>query len=114
MARYIVRAAQIVVEVSDARHEVYMLRGARLPETATEASIAHLLDRGLIFEQPEPAPEPDAPEQPGEKPKPRSRSKAQPAPAADVAELLKQAAERGIEVPEGVTERDDLIALLEQ
>ena len=48
MPRYKVVAPQIVVEVSDARREVYLGRGTRLPETATEASIARLVDRGLV------------------------------------------------------------------
>lgn len=48
MPRYKVVATQIVVEVSDARREVYLSRGTRLPETATEASIARLVDRGLV------------------------------------------------------------------
>jgi hypothetical protein len=46
--RYKVVAPQIVVEVSDARREVYLPRGARLPDTATEASIARLVDRELV------------------------------------------------------------------
>lgn len=158
MARYIVRAAQIVVEVSDARREVYLLRGTRLPETATEASVARLLDRGLIApkgqttDAPDTPDAPDVPEQPVEPSKPvgdmtdltvaelrkladergvtvpKSASKAVlieelkhaqrfPEPdvsSLDVAGLLAQAAARGIDVPDGVSDRDDLIALLNQ
>jgi len=109
MARYIVRAAQIVVEVSDARREVYLLRGTRLPETATEASVARLLDRGLIASKEQPETEtpdtPDVPEQPVEPAKAISDMTAD--------ELKAHLDARGIPHTSGMR-KDDLIALARQ
>ena len=64
-------------------------RGVAVPKGATKAVLIEELKHAERF------PEPDM-------------------SSLEVADLLAQAAARGIDVPDGVTDRDDLIALLEQ
>ena len=62
---YIVTAPLVVVAVSDSRREVYLARGRTVPDTITDASLAHLLGRGLIASKEQPETEtPDAPDTP--------------------------------------------------
>lgn len=124
---YTVTAPMVAVSVPIGAHtsQVWFLgQGSPLPEGIEDASVAHLLSMGMIAEsvaEPdlEPAVEPDAPAP--RKGRAPSRGKAG-APAdsgkelADltVDQLRAEAAARGIEVPEGVTDPADLVALLSQ
>ena len=106
VARYKVRAAQIVVEVSDPRREVYVVRGARLPDTATERSIARLLDRGLIAEVDAPQPVEEPPAEPAEPETPALD-------AMTVEQLKAHLTGQGIPF-DGVALKADLLALAQQ
>ena len=121
MATYRVTAAAVLVRLTGA--DLIVERGRELPAQAPADLVDRLLRKGMIepigAETPEPAVEPDAPAPR----KGRAPSRGKPGAPADsgkeladltVDQLRAEAAERGIEVPEGVTDRDDLIALLEQ
>ena len=118
---YVVTAPMVTVSVpiSPRTSQVRFLeQGQRLPEGVDEASLNHLLSMGMVAEQAaEPEPEPDAPA-------PRKgRARGKPGAPAEggkeladltVDQLRAEAAARGIEVPEGVTDPADLVAILEQ
>ena len=126
---YIVTAPMVTVSVpiSPRTSQVRFLeQGQGLPEGVDEASLNHLLSMGMVAEQaaePKPEPEPDTDPEP-DAPAPRKgRARGKAGPPADggkeladltVDHLRAEAAARGIDVPEGVTDRDDLIALLNQ
>ena len=119
MATYRVTAAAVLVRLTGA--DLIVERGQELPAPAPADLVDRLLRKGMIepieVAEPDTDPEPDAPAPR----KGRTRGKAG-APAdggkelADltVDQLRAEAAARGIEVPEGVTDPADLVAILEQ
>ena len=140
MVTYRVTAAAVLVRLTGA--DLIIERGRELPAQAPADLVDRLLRKGMI--EPIGAEAPESPETPepglsdlsaaelkalaAERgiAVPKSANKAAliealKAPAAEgavveprVADLLAQAAARGIDVPDGVTDRDDLIALLNQ
>ena len=109
---YIVTAPLVVVAVSDSRREVYLARGRTVPDTITDASLAHLLGRGLIASKEQPETEtPDAPDTPDVPEQPVEPAKAISDMTAD--ELKAHLDARGIPHTSGMR-KDDLIALARQ
>ena len=121
MATYRVTAAADLVRLTGA--DLIVERGQELPAQAPADLVDRLLRKGMIepieAETPEPAVEPDAPAPR----KGRAPSRGKPGAPADsgkaltdmtVDQLRAEAAARGIEVPEGVTDPADLVAILEQ
>ena len=124
MATYRVTAAAVLVRLTGA--DLIVERGQELPAQAPADLVDRLLRKGMIepieAETPEPAVEPDAPDAPAPR-KGRAPSRGKPGAPADsgkeladltVDQLRAEAAARGIDVPEGVTDPVDLVAILEQ
>ena len=108
---YIVTAPLVVVAVSDSRREVYLARGRTVPDTITDASLAHLLGRGLIASKEQPETEtPDAPDTPDVPEQPVEPAK--PVGEMTVDELKAYAAEHGIDLT-GASKKDDILAAIQ-
>lgn len=121
MATYRVTAAAVLVRLTGA--DLIVERGQELPAQAPADLVDRLLRKGMIepigAETPEPAVEPDAPAPRKGRTPPRGKPGAPADSGKELADLTvdqlrAEAAARGIEVPEGVTDPADLIALLEQ
>lgn len=121
MVAYRVTAAAVLVRLTGA--DLIVERGQELPAQAPADLVDRLLRKGMIEpvepETPEPAVEPDAPAPR----KGRAPSRGKSGTPADsgkeltdltVDQLRAEAAARGIEVPEGVTDPADLVAILSQ
>lgn len=118
MVTYRVTAAAVLVRLTGA--DLIIERGRELPAQAPADLVDRLLRKGMIepieAETPDPAVEPDTPAPR----KGRAPSRGKLADSGKgltdltVDQLLAKAAARGIEVPEGITDPADLIALIEQ
>ena len=118
MVTYRVTAAAVLVRLTGA--DLIIERGQELPAQAPADLVDRLLRKGMIepieAETPEPAVEPDAPAPRKGRAPSRGKLADSGKGLADltVDQLLAQAAARGIEVPEGITDPADLVAILEQ
>ena len=121
MVTYRVTAAAVLVRLTGA--DLIVERGRELPAQAPADLVDRLLRKGMIepigAETPEPAVEPDAPAPRKGRTPPRGKPGAPADSGKELAgltvdQLRAEAAARGIEIPDGVSDPADLIAILEQ
>ena len=121
MATYRVTAAAVLVRLTGA--DLIIERGRELPAQAPADLVDRLLRKGMIepieVAEPEPVVELDAPAPRNGRAPSRGKAAAPAEGGKELAnlavdQLRAEAAARGIEVPEGITDPADLVAILEQ